>query len=174
MKFSHALKSALSAAALGFLALGLASTPAYAASPANANLSIGVSVTATCIVSTNGLTFPSYTGSMVSATGAVLVSCTNGTSYSVALNAGMGSGATMAVRVMTGSGTAAGSTINYALSSSSSMSPIWGDGTNGSSAVSTQTGSGSQQSLTVNGQIPAGQYPTPGPYADTVVATVSY
>jgi spore coat protein U-like protein len=36
------------------------------------------------------------------------------------------------------------------------------------------TGNGNAQTLTVYGQLPAGQYVTPGAYADTITATITY
>jgi spore coat protein U-like protein len=36
------------------------------------------------------------------------------------------------------------------------------------------TGTGVAQSITVYGQIPAGQYVSPGTYNDTIIATITY
>jgi spore coat protein U-like protein len=37
-----------------------------------------------------------------------------------------------------------------------------------------KTGSGTAQTLTVYGQVPAGQFVTPGNYADTITVTLTY
>jgi spore coat protein U-like protein len=170
MKWSKTILSTLSIAVIGFLALGITSTPAFAAGNATANLSIGASVTATCIVSTTALSFGSYTGATaINTTGTILVTCTNSTTYNVGLNAGSASGATVTTRKMQNGA----ALLNYNLcSDSSSCATNWGN-TSGTDTVP-GSGNGTQQTLTVYGVIPALQYPTPGAYSDTVVATVYY
>ena len=169
MKGSKAVLSLVSIAVVGFLALGIASTRAFATA-ATANLSIGASVTATCVVGTTAVSFGSYTGTVISTSGAITVTCTNSTGYTVSLNAGSTSGGAVNARLMSGPSSA---TLGYALYKDSGMTALWGDGTTGTATV-TGTGGGSAQSLPVYGQIPAAQYPTPGGYSDTVVATVTY
>jgi spore coat protein U-like protein len=117
------------------------------------------------------VSFGSYTGTVISTSGAISVTCTNSTSYSVSLNQGSTTGGAVNARLMAGPSSA---TLGYALYSNSGMTTIWGDGTNGTSVVGSQTGNGTAQSIPVYGQIQAGQYPTPGSYSDTVVATVTY
>lgn len=60
----------------------------------------------------------------------------------------------------------------YALYSDSGRTTNWGN------TVSTDTvpgtGNGSAQTLTVYGRIAAAQYVTPGSYADTITATITY
>ena len=96
------------------------------------------------------------------------MSCTNTTPYTVALNAGTGTGATVAVRKMTSSA----QTLNYSLYQDNARGTVWGQ-TTGTDTVA-GTGNGSAQALTVYGRIPAGQLPTPGSYSDTITATISY
>lgn len=57
------------------------------------------------------LGFGAYTGSAIPAATTLSVTCTNGTSYNVALNPGTASGATVTTRAMSGPG---GATLNYA------------------------------------------------------------
>jgi spore coat protein U-like protein len=62
--------------------------------------------------------------------------------------------------------------LNYGLFSNGTWTTNWGN-TSGTNWVS-GTGNGAAQGLTVYGQIPAGQYVTPGSYADTIGVTVTY
>jgi spore coat protein U-like protein len=161
--------SSVSAVALGFLTLGLASTPADAAT-ATANLGVSATIVATCTISTTAVAFGNYIGAQVtSSVGGVSVTCTNTTPYSIGLGTGLGTGATVSTRAMTGPASAQ---LSYGLYTDSGYSANWND--IGGSGIPTPTGNGSAQPLTVYGKIPAGQYLAPGSYADTVIATVSY
>ena len=68
--------------------------------------------------------------------------------------------------------TSGANTVNYSLYTDIARSTVWGNtvGTDTKSG----TGNGSAQTLTVYGQLPAGQYPTPGSYSDTITATITY
>ena len=148
--------------------IGMLSAPAFA-STATANLGISATVPSTCLVSTTAVAFNTYAFAAVNATGAVSVTCTNTTPYTVGLDAGKGTGATVTARLMTvASGTA---TLSYSLYSDSARSVNWGNSTG---AWVSGTGIGSAQSLTVYGTLPASQYVTPGSYSDTVGVTVTY
>ena len=168
MKYSSAFNSAVRAAVLGFLALGLSSTSAFAAT-ATANFNVTATVSATCIVSATALSFGSYTGAVANAQSSVNVTCTNTSPYDVGLNAGLTTGATVTTRQMGIVQPAGG--LNYGLFSDSGHATNWGN-TAGSWVHG--VGSGAQQTLTVYGQVPAGQYVTPGSYTDTIIATVNY
>jgi spore coat protein U-like protein len=169
MKWSKIVTSALSAAALGFLALGLASTPAVAVT-ATANLGVSAEIVATCTISTTPVAFSNYTGVQVTSTvGGVSATCTNTTPYSIGLGTGTGTSATVTSRAMTGPGSAQ---LHYGLYTENTYTANWND--IGGTGIPGATGNGSAQSLTVYGNIPAGQYLAPGSYADTVIATVSY
>jgi len=169
MKFSNALKSALPAAILGFVALGL--TPASAVAQANpATTTFGVSTTVLkdCIVSATALAFGNYTGAVNTNTSTVTVTCTNSTTYSVGLGVGLATGATVTTRQMQNGAVL----LNYGLYSNGTWTTNWGN------TLATNwvlgTGNGAAQNITVYGQIPAGQYVTPGSYADTISVTVTY
>lgn len=167
MKFSNTMKSSL--AVVACMALGLAVKPAAAAT-ATTTFQVSATIQATCSVSATAMAFGNYVSTTAStATSTVSVTCTNTTPYSVGLNAGATSGATTTTRQMAGPG---GASLNYGLYTDSSHSTNWDD--IGGSHVQAGTGSGSAQSLTVYGQIPSGQYLTPGSYSDTITATVSY
>jgi len=169
MQYSNTVKSALSAALLGFLALGLASAPAAAqADPATTTFGVSATVLKDCIVSATALAFGNYTGAVNSAQSTVTVTCTNTTTYTVGLGPGLASGATVTTRQMQ-NGTAL---LNYGLFSNATWTTNWGN-TSATNWVS-GTGNGAAQPLTVYGQIPAGQYVTPGSYTDTIAVTVTY
>ena len=62
--------------------------------------------------------------------------------------------------------------LGYKLFRDSGRTLNWGN-TVGTDTVS-GTGNGIAQLLTVYGQVPAGQFPRPGNYADTITATITY
>jgi spore coat protein U-like protein len=165
MKSSKIALSTLSAAVLGFLALGFASTPAGAAT-SQATFNVTASVAATCSISANPLGFGAYTGVVNNATTTLSVYCTNTTPYNVGLDAGL-SGGTVTTRAMK-SGT---NTLAYWLYSNAGMTTNWGN-TTGSWVAG--VGSGSAQTITVYGQIPAAEPMIIGSYSDTITATVNY
>jgi spore coat protein U-like protein len=168
MQLSNVLKSALSAAVLGCLTLGVAPTSAFAATTTT-TFAVTATVQSTCLVSATAMAFGTYTGVAATTTSTVSVTCTNTTPYNVALNAGLATGATVSTRKMTGPLSAL---LSYALYSDSARSVNWGQ-TIGTDTVA-GTGNGSAQAITVYGQIPAGQYVAPGAYTDTITATVTY
>ncbi|MHB1494793.1 MAG: Csu type fimbrial protein [Acidithiobacillus sp.] len=153
---------------LSTLALGLLSGQAQAATAAT-TFSVTATMMPNCTISATNLAFGSYTGALVDATSTISVTCTNTTGYNVGLNAGTSSGATVTTRKMTGP---AGATLAYALYQDSAHTINWGN-TVGTDTVS-GTGNGSAQTLTVYGQVPAGQFVTPGAYTDTITATITY
>ncbi len=167
MKLSTTIKSILPAVALGVLALGFDSASAFA-STSTANMGVSATVQSTCLIAATPLAFGTYTGVLASTSTTLSVTCTNTTPYNVGLNAGLGTGATVTNRKMTGSS----AVLNYGLYQDSAESVNWGQ-TVGTDTV-TGTGNGSAQSLTVYGKVPAGQYVAPGAYSDTITATVTY
>jgi spore coat protein U-like protein len=137
--------------------------------------SFGFTVNATvindCNVSANNISFGStgVLSTALVATGAVTAQCTLADSYSIALNAGASASLTDRQMILAG-----GSAVtHYQLYTSSSYSAIWGDGTLGTSTVA-GTGNGSNQTYVVYAQVPAQATPSPGAYADTITATVTY
>jgi spore coat protein U-like protein len=121
-----------------------------------------------CTISANPLSFGNYTGTLLDATTTLSITCTNTAPYTVGLNAGTTTGATVTNRMMTGPG---GARLNYSLFSNSSYTTNWGNSTG--SWVS-GTGTGTRQTLTVYGRIPASQGTVSGTYTDTITATVTY
>ena len=132
------------------------------------SLSMDVTVAATCTISAAALAFPAYSGLTVTAASDITITCTDTTPYAVGLGAGNAPGATVSSRALVlGSSQTA-----YALYSDAAMSLNWGV-TAGNDEVS-GTGNGAPQTLTVYGRIAGGQFPAPGNYADTIVATITY
>jgi spore coat protein U-like protein len=169
MKYSNVLKSALPAAALGFLALGLTSTPAVAAATATATFNVTASVQATCTVSATDMAFGTYTGVDAIYTSNLTITCTKTTPYTtIGLSAGGGGGA-VDTRKMSGTGA---DKLGYGLYTDSARTLNWND--TGGTGLPGGTGNGTGQTILVYGKIPGGQYITPGSYTDTIIATVNY
>jgi spore coat protein U-like protein len=163
----HRLYFIGAAAAVGLL---LSSSATFAAT-STATFTVQVTIVATCTInSASTLNFGSqgiFTAN-VDQTSTIQIQCTNTTPYTIGLDAGVGTGATVAVRKMT----SGGATVNYTLYSDSGRTTVWGT-TIGTNTVAA-TGSGAAQSYTVYGRIPAQTTPAPGTYNDTVTVTVTY
>jgi len=141
------------------------------AATATSTFSVQVVLTATCTVSSpSTLNFGTQgiLSANVDQTTTVSVTCTNTTPYNVGLDAGTGSGATVATRKLT----SGGNTVNYTLYSDTGRTTLWGN-TVGTDTVA-GTGNGAAQSLTVYGRIPTQSTPAPGTYTDTITVTVTY
>jgi len=136
---------------------------------ATATFTVTAVVAKDCTVSATNLAFGNYAGALINSTSTISVTCTSTTAYNVGLNAGLATGATVTNRSMTGPGSAL---LSYKLFSNSGHTTNWGN-TVGTDTVA-GTGNGVIQPLTVYGQVPAGQFVTPGSYTDTITATVTY
>ncbi|HVY21839.1 MAG TPA: spore coat protein U domain-containing protein [Steroidobacteraceae bacterium] len=146
------------------------------AATTSTSFSVTATVLKTCSATSANLAFGSYTPGAGALTGstAVNVKCTNGTTFTVALNAGTTTGGTIAQRLMANGS----NTLQYNLYTTSSYTTIFGDGTGGSSPQNgTGTGLGSAVAVNVYGQLPdnaTNQNAVPGIYSDTITATVTY
>lgn len=141
------------------------------ADSATATIDVSATVLKSCAVSTTALAFGEYTpsnGTASDATSTISVTCTNGTTYEIALDAGAGSGATVSSRKMT----YLTNTLTYELFRDSARLLTWGDTTLINTVVG--VGDGEAASHTVYGRIAAGQYEVAGSYSDTVTVTVTY
>jgi spore coat protein U-like protein len=114
------------------------------------------------------MTFGNYTGAVNSAQSAVTVTCTNSTTYTVGLGTGLATGATVTTRQMQNGA----ALLSYGLFSNATWTTNWGN-TLATNWVS-GTGNGAGLAINVYGQIPAGQYVTPGSYTDNISVTVTY
>ena len=155
------------------LAMAILVFPATAAQAASttSQFSVSMTINSSCtIVSTAALNFGSQgvLTSAVAQTTTLQVQCTNTTAYNIGLDAGTGSGATVAARKMT----SGSNTVTYSLYSDSGHTAVWGN-TIGTNTVSA-TGNGAAQSYTIYGQVPAQTTPAPGSYSDTITVTVTY
>lgn len=132
---------------------------------------MGVTLTMqpTCVIHPPTLAFGIYRGVQTDATATIQMGCTNTTPYSISLNAGTTSGATVTSRKMTGS---TGGVLAYALFRDSAYLNNWGN-TIGTDTAS-GTGNGTSAYYTIYGRTAAGQYVSPGSYTDTITATVTY
>jgi spore coat protein U-like protein len=169
MRFASYFKVTLPSAIFGFLALGLAPTSAFATTQTT-TMGVGASVTAVCSISASALSFGSYTGTLLDGSTTLSVTCTDDAPYTIGLDAGTGTGATVTARTMTGANHHG--TLNYALFTDSGYTLNW-DNIGGSNVYS-GTGSGTAQTVTVYAQIAATQNVPVDTYSDTITATVSY
>jgi spore coat protein U-like protein len=162
---------ALRGAVLVGAAMIITGAPAMAAT-ATGNMTVRITIQAECKIQTaSDLDFGTK-GVLDAATdqaSAIGVQCTTGQTYNVGLSAGAGSGATTAVRKMTGPATA---TINYSLYRDPARTLPWGV-TIGTDTLA-GTGNGDVQSLSVYGRVPSQITPAAGVYTDTVAITVTY
>jgi spore coat protein U-like protein len=150
--------------------LALVGGAAYAATTTS-TFQVQMTIAAQCVINSAGtLNFGSQgvLSSNTDQSSTLSVQCTNSTAYNIGLDAGTGSGASVAVRKMT----SGGNTINYSLYTDAGRSTLWGN-TVGTDTVSA-TGNGSAQSYTVYGRVPSQTTPAPGAYADTITVTVTY
>ena len=148
--------------------LALAFVPGARAATATTTMPVNADVVASCTVSANPLAFGNYSGLAVSHTTTLTVECTTNTAYNVGLNAGTGNGGTTTTRVMTG-GTGR---LDYQIFQNATHTSNWGNTVGNDTKAG--IGNGAVQTLTVYGEIPAGQFPPVGSYADTVTVTVDY
>lgn len=148
----------------------------YTAVVSSATDSTTFTVTATvstaCSIAATNLDFGQYdilAGVDTDATSTVTVTCTALTAYEIGLDAGIGTGASVATRVMEDGSS---NTLNYTLYQDALRSTVWGN-TQTSDTV-TGTGTGLAIPHVVYGRVPTGQTPPPGTYTDTITATVYF
>lgn len=158
---------------LGLIAfIGILSLNSSYAATETTSFTVSATVVDTCQNLTAGnINFGTYNplaSSNTDSTGNIQITCTNNTSYSIALSSG-GSGSYSSRQLSDGGS----NTLNYNLYTSSAHSAVWGDGTANSSTVN-QTGSGSQDTVTVYGRITSGQNVANASYSDTINVTVTY
>ncbi|HKI74097.1 MAG TPA: spore coat U domain-containing protein [Pseudomonadales bacterium] len=155
----------------GIFAAVLLSLTAGSALAQTDTFQVTANVNAACTVSANDLAFGVYdpfSATPTDATSTMDVLCTNTTDYDVGLDAGTGTGATVASRKMS----SGANLLNYSLYQDSGRATVWGE-TVGTDTVS-GTGIGTSQSLTVYGRLFALQNAVPGAYSDTVTVTVTF
>lgn len=159
-----------------FLALSLLAASSVAmADTAVAPLDVTATVQKSCELTTQPVAFGSFkpaTTGTVDAAGAVRVTCTVTTPYTVDLGTGNQS-STFGTRAMASNIAANSDTLAYNLYLDSNRTQVWGDTTE-STVNASGVGSGAQVSHTVFGRVSKNQFVTPDNYADVVTVTVSY
>lgn len=148
--------------------------PVSNAATATGVMTVTATVAASCIVDTATLAFGTTTSAAIlagntDALGTVLVTCTNGSAYVIALDSGAGAGATLASRKMT----AGQDLLNYTVFADAARTTVWGDGTSSSLTVA-GTGTGLAQSISAYGRIFADQNAPAANYTDVIAVSVSY
>jgi spore coat protein U domain-containing protein, fimbrial subunit CupE1/2/3/6 len=130
-----------------------------------------ITLAATCVINSASTLDFGTAGVLtanVPATSTIQVQCTNTTPYNIGLDAGTGTGASVAVRKLT----SGGATVNYSIYSDAGHTTVWGNTVSTDTVAS--TGTGASQSFTAFGLVPAQSTPAPGTYTDTVTVTVTY
>jgi spore coat protein U-like protein len=121
-----------------------------------------------CTSYTSGLAFGNYNPTAdLSVTATVTVQCSSGNKFYIGLDAGTGTGATTATRIMH-SGT---NLLNYQLFQDSAHTINWGN--NPPTDTVNGTGDGTAHGFTVYAIVPAGQFKPPGSYVDTIHANIT-
>lgn len=143
----------------------------FAAQSATDSTTFAVTATvlSTCGVAASPLAFGNYAMTQTDATTSLAVTCTNGTTYTVSLGVGAGSGASVASRKLTGPSS---QTLNYSLYQDFARTTVWGH-TIGTDTVG-GTGSGVAQTWSIYGRIPGAQGAGAGAYTDTITVTLTY
>lgn len=157
---------------LAAAALLLAPGARAMAATATGSLNVTITIQAECtVVSASDLDFGTHgvIDTNLDQTTTISIQCTSGTPYAVGLDAGTGSGATLAARLMSGPASA---TVQYSLYRDAGRSQVWGD-TPGVDTVD-GTANGSAETLSVYGRVPAQATPGAGTYSDTVAITITY
>ncbi|MBI4207699.1 MAG: spore coat protein U domain-containing protein [Betaproteobacteria bacterium] len=156
-----------------FSILLLAIAAAYAAT-ATTTFQVTATVSAGCTISATNHDFGIYTPSLLAdntnGTNVVTATCTLGVPYSIGLDAGIGTGATVASRKMTRVGGT--ETLNYSLYRTVDRLVVVGNTL--SVDVISGLGTGLAIDHTMFGKIPAGQNVPVGNYVDTVTATITF
>ena len=163
-------KSLLVGLAAAAMAAGLPLSQAVAAT-ATTTFSVTAEVVTTCNITSTNMAFGSYSGLLLNSTATLNATCSTGTPYTIGLNAGTGTGATVAVRKMKGP---AVEELNYTLSQDSAHTINWGDTPPGTDTVAGVGNSIGVQPHTVFGQIPASQFIQAGEYSDTITVTLTF
>jgi spore coat protein U-like protein len=149
------------------------------AGTASANLTVQMTVTASCTINAATLTFPSVAGTSLTSTPAtgnttLSVTCTNGSPYAI----GMGQGLNFlgGLNRMVSSG----NFLPYGLYLDAAYTQPWTTAADNNSCTIVNgcylgTGSGSAQTVPIYGQVPTIVLaPAAGTYSDTVSMTVTY
>ncbi|GAB5100766.1 spore coat U domain-containing protein [Caballeronia sp. LP006] len=147
-------------------------TPSAFAGSKTATFDVTLNIQDDCSISANPLNFGD-TGALtdnVDQSSNLAVTCTTGTPYNVALDAGTATGSQVATRKLANAGGTA--TVDFNLYRDAARTQLWGQttGTDTTAGV----GNGKSQSLVVYGRVPSQTTPAAGTYSSTVTATVVF
>ncbi|WP_128971318.1 Csu type fimbrial protein [Bradyrhizobium tropiciagri] len=167
------------AAVVLFVALASGCQSSAQAGTSTANLTVQITITASCTINAATLNFGSVSGTTLATTlqsssTTVSVTCTNGSPYSIAMDNGANPSGSQ--RRMAN----AGNFISYNLFTDAAHTNPWTTATSSTTCTTTNgcflgTGNGSAQTINIYGDVPAtGTAPNTGTYTDTVVMTITY
>lgn len=176
------LNRKLSLAGLAALLTSFTAASALAGtSPQTTTFNVTATIAKSCSVTAATLAFGTYDPLLVpdtTATNTVSVTCTTGTTFTVALNKGTTVGGTVAARLMTDG---AAHTLGYGIYIGATTSPgctgstVWGDGTLSTVTVAgIGAGSATPQVITGHGCMVGGENGPVASYSDVVTATVTF
>ena len=126
-----------------------------------------------CTPSSAGIAFGTFTGSQITITGSITLTCTGTGKDGFNLDLSTGSSGTYSPRRMKNGA----SSLSYNLYTNSSFSNVWGAGSGGTDHVSGNVDMGSSSTITVvvplYAKLTAQTKPPFGPYSDTITATLT-
>ena len=133
LRATRLLASALLASACG-LAVGASKSTTF---------NVTATVASNCFInSASTMAFGTYNGTAdIDQSSSIVVRCSNSTPYGLGLDAGTGTGSTIAQRTMT-SATALGSTLNYNLFTNAVRTTVWENPANAAAVATNQGGVG--------------------------------
>lgn len=161
------------------IVVSLGSTALAQAGTATANLTVQITITASCTINAATLDFGSNPGTTlvaanVDASTTVSVTCTNGSPYSIGMDNGTNASGSQR-RMRSGS-----NFLNYNLYVDAARTNAWTTAASASTCTTANscalgTGNGSPQSVSIYGRVPSiGTAPPTGTYTDTVTMTITY
>lgn len=132
----------------------------------NSNFTVRATVPKHCIFTTTAINFGSHSvlNTALNASGAINLTCTPETTYSIALE----TGSTPVNQRQMRNGA---NSVNYALYKDAGRTQLWG---NSIADKYSGTGDGTQHVIPVYGSVPAQATPPPAVYTDNVIVTITY
>ena len=127
-------------------------------------LDVSTTVAPFCSINANPLAFRNYSMTTVTASTSILVTCTKGTNYSIALDYGRNNNNNLRNMRFNAN------ILNYQLYQDEKMSRVWGDTQNN---VLSAIGNGELQTYKIYGNIPVNQNKPLGTYDDVVLVNIN-
>ena len=152
--------------------LFLAAVPAFAQSPATADLDVTANVAQVCAVTTSPVAFGAYdplSATADTANGNLAITCTRGAT-NIVVELGQGGAFSGGFRRMNDGGT---EYLNYELFQDNGYATAWGEGA-AAMTIAGPFAASTAQNFPVYGRIPAQQDAAVGNYSDVVLVEVNY